>query len=176
MAKKQVNGQVSLFDYINLIQNQENYGNVEMVSLMPEQEVTVHRIDGKEDHLKVEDLNVEDLNVVDLNDDVSLDIKEDVKEDIQEDIKETHNNEIREEIKKDSDKEILGEKPPVMSKYFVSKSGEKAFVEYRDYNRVLIQDVGEELKEIHFQTSKEAVDCYINHMYQMMDNKELKEL
>lgn len=167
MAKKQVNGQVSLFDYINLIQNQENYGNVEMVSLMPEQEVTVHRIDGKEDHLNVVDLNIEDLN-----DDVSLDIKED----IQEDIKETHNNEIREEIKKDSNKDILGEKPPVMSKYFVSKSGEKAFVEYRDYNRVLVQNVGEELKEIHFQTSKEAVDCYINHMYQMMDNKELKEL
>lgn len=175
MAKKQVNGQVSLFDYINLIQNQENYGNVEMVSLMPEQEVTVHRIDGKEDHLNVVDLNIEDLN-----DDVSLDIKEDVKEDIQEDIKETHNNEIREPIKKDSNKDsnkdTSGEKPPVMSKYFVSKSGEKAFVEYRDYNRVLIQEVGEELKEIHFQTSKEAVDCYINHMYQMMDNKELKEL
>jgi len=161
LAKKQVNGQVSLFDYINLIQNQENYGNVEMVSLMPEQEVTVHRIDGKEDHLKVEELKVEDLNVEDLNDDVSLDIKEDVKEDI----KETHNNNA-----------IREEKPPVMSKYFVSKSGEKAFVEYRDYNRVLIQDVGEELKEIHFQTSKEAVDCYINHMYQMMDNKDLKEL
>ncbi|MCR5678014.1 MAG: hypothetical protein K6G13_08300 [Agathobacter sp.] len=129
MEKKQVGGQLSLFDYINSIQNTEDYGNVEMVSLMPEPKFDPS------------------LEIIDLNDEP----------------------EVTEPDEGNADS------TPVMSKYFVDRQGNVGFVEYWNYNNIRVQYPGDECIAKQFDNSKEAVDYYIETMYQMMDDKGLKE-
>ena len=140
MEKKQVGGQLSLFDYINSIQNTEDYGNVEMVSLMPEPKFDPS------------------LEIIDLNDEPEV----------------TEPDEVKTEAEKPQES-TTKESAPVMSKYFVDRQGNVGFVEYWNYNNIRVQYPGDECIAKQFDNSKEAVDYYIETMYQMMDDKGLKE-
>ncbi|MDC7300785.1 hypothetical protein [Agathobacter ruminis] len=144
MEKKQVGGQLSLFDYINSIQNTEDYGNVEMVSLMPEPKFDPS------------------LEIIDLNDEPEV----------------TEPDEVKTEAEKPQEsttKTENADSTPVMSKYFVDRQGNVGFVEYWNYNNIRVQYPGDECIAKQFDNSKEAVDYYIETMYQMMDDKGLKE-
>ena len=144
MEKKQVGGQLSLFDYINSIQNTEDYGNVEMVSLMPEPKFDPS------------------LEIIDLNDEPEV----------------TEPDEVKTEAEKPQEsttKTENADSTPVISKYFVDRQGNIGFVEYWNYNNIRVQYPGDECIAKQFDNSKEAVDYYIETMYQMMDDKGLKE-
>ena len=145
MEKKQVGGQLSLFDYINSIQNTEDYGNVEMVSLMPEPKFDPS------------------LEIIDLNDEPEVTGPE-----------VTEPDEVKTEAEKPQES-TTKESAPVMSKYFVDRQGNIGFVEYWNYNNIRVQYPGDECIAKQFDNSKEAVDYYIETMYQMMDDKGLKE-
>lgn len=145
MEKKQVGGQLSLFDYINSIQNTEDYGNVEMVSLMPEPKFDPS------------------LEIIDLNDEPEVTEPEVTEQD-----------EVKTEAEKPQES-TTKESTPVMSKYFVDRQGNVGFVEYWNYNNIRVQYPGDECIAKQFDNSKEAVDYYIETMYQMMDDKGLKE-
>ena len=149
MEKKQVGGQLSLFDYINSIQNTEDYGNVEMVSLMPEPKFDPS------------------LEIIDLND------EPEVTEPDEKHSKKATGKEIT--AKEITAKAGNADSTPVMSKYFVDRQGNVGFVEYWNYNNIRVQYPGDECIAKQFDNSKEAVDYYIETMYQMMDDKGLKE-
>ena len=144
MEKKQVGGQLSLFDYINSIQNTEDYGNVEMVSLMPEPKFDPS------------------LEIIDLNDEPEVTEPDKVKTEA-------------EKPQESTTKTENADSTPVMSKYFVDRQGNVGFVEYWNYNNIRVQYPGDECIAKQFDNSKEAVDYYIETMYQMMDDKGLKE-
>lgn len=143
MARKQVNGQLDLFAYINSIQTTEHFGDMEMVSLMPEdvEETAIAQPDDSDSQPEI----IEEEFQIDISPSAVYNEKEENTSDL------------------------------VMAKYFVSQNNEEAFVEYRNYNRVIIRSIGEEVKEYHFDSSKEAVDFYVNIMYHFLDDKNLKE-
>jgi len=152
MAKKQINGQLDLFSYINSIQSPESYGDMEMVSLMP----------SEMDNLVINELNSSDSN---LEEDIHLIKKAKMDELVHIDM-----------VDLNDEPEMISEEPPVMAKYFVNQQGESVYIEYRNYNRVIIKMAGEDLQEYNCINSAEAVDMYVNKMYDLMDDKSLKEV
>lgn len=159
MEKKQVGGQLSLFDYINSIQNTEDYGNVEMVSLMPKPNFDPS------------------LEIIDLNDEPEItepvEVKTEAEKPPESTTKEKHSKKAT--GKEITAKAVNADSTPVMSKYFVDRQGNIGFVEYWNYNNIRVQYPGDECIAKQFDNSKEAVDYYIETMYQMMDDKGLKE-
>ncbi len=224
MARKQVNGQLDLFAYINSIQTTEHFGDMEMVSLMPEDVPEQNKsedllIDSENILSETEDILSETEDTLsetedtlpELEDVISIEPVSEKTDDIEK--FDSNNEEVFESVSEESSfinpeeaiskiedsvdeideitvsKEFEIEISPsavykkreennsdlVMSKYFETNQKKEAFIEYRNYNRVIIGKPDEEVKEFHFETSKEAVDFYVDALYRFFDDKNLRE-
>lgn len=140
MAKKNLNGQMSMFDYFrNLEKEVPANGEVEMVSFMPE--------DFHEDTEEKETYN-------NLEDNMEIEGRNDIKA----------KNVI--EAKNDvEDKNIDDIENAVMQKEIINKnSGEKFVISYINYNTVVVKNEMSLVKVYKFETTKEAVDCYVEQI------------
>lgn len=195
MARKQIKGQMSLFDYINSIQTTESFGKMEMTSLMPEfeskepdapcenEEFSNISVEHLVQYEELSTINKETLQVSEIE---KPKIEEDDRKPSIEPLQETkieiaEDGENGEEGENDEDDDVLvyhmsKDQKPVMSKYFKDDKGRDAYVEYRNYNRIIICMPDRETVDIHFDTSQEAVNYYIEQMIKMSESIGLHEI
>ena len=145
MARKGLTGQLSMFDLLKSIED-VSIGEVQMVSLMP---------DELEDELEVEDIQVEEVQTEEIQ------IEEVRREEPQENI-ETRLDRRKTSTKKEKNVQGTNEKPAMCRSYIVD--GEQIEIAYINYNKVRITYEGKEPELYVFESSKEAVDYYVERM------------
>ena len=135
MAKKNLNGQMSMFDYFrNLEKEVPANGEVEMVSFIPED---FHEATKVKETCNNSECNMEIECQNDIEDKNDIENKNDI-DDIED---------------------------AVMQKEIINKnSGAKFVVSYINYNTVIVKNETGLVNVYKFDTTKEAVDCYIEQI------------
>ncbi len=168
MARKSIAGQLNMFDFFN---QDAPAGEVEMVSLMPnfdEEEPEPVMIDvpsepeGKEEQKVVIEERTSEPVVEEKMEPV-IDVTEVVKEEISE--PENDAKEHRPE-RKESSSHRVGTENAVMSRVY-EIDGEKLEIAYINYNKVRITRGSKEPEIKVFDSSKEAVDYYVEKMQEL---------
>lgn len=150
MARRSVTGQLNMFDFWSNLDPKENGAEVQMVSLIPDEEVSEtdkNVFEASTENASTEEL-VETAPVVAGERELELNPTETI-----DDRQTTHPE------KKDA---------PVMHKEIRDKEGNViAEISYFNYNKIYIKRENEEAKWLLFDNSKEAVDCYIEEMLKL---------
>lgn len=144
MARRSMAGQLNMFDFWDNLVQPENGAQVQMVSLIPEEEPKQERAE-----------NVDEAEVVE------ADFKQ--EEAVPE-------KKVQEEPV--AQKATLPEAAPVMQKQVLNPDGSiKAEVAYYNYNKVCIKRENEPAEWHAFDNSKEAVDYYIDEMLKLQPER-----
>ena len=165
MAKKNLNGQLSMFDFFRNLENDIPLdGEVEMVSLMPDdiavdEEKHTQKVAESPQETKSEKI-VESLKVTE-SEKSAESLKETKSEKRAESLKATEPEKAAEPLNGD-----------IAMKYEVETSDGniRDAVYYVNYNTVVIIEDGIK-KKLEFDNSKEAVDCYIEYVLRKKKSK-----
>lgn len=143
MARRGVNGQLNMFDFIKSLETIPS-GEVEMVSLMPQDEVVEPKTIVGEPEVPKEEPVVVEPEIVEPE--LPLPVKK--------------------QVELEPVKVVVTPETPVMSRSY-DMDGVHIEIAYLKYNKVRIQkgDAEPEIKE--FGSSKEAVDYYVAQMQEL---------
>lgn len=158
MARRSMAGQLNMFDFWDNLVQPEDGTEVQMVSLIPEEEPKQERAEKTEQEAVVAQKEVlpETVETVAAGT-TGMDLKP--EETVQE-------KQVQEEPV--AQKAILPEAVPVMQKQVLNPDGSiKAEVAYYNYNKVCVKRENEPAEWREFDNSKEAVDYYIEEMLKL---------
>ena len=177
MARKGLTGQLNMFDLFKSLDN-EPMGEVQMVSLMPEEEPEVEESSAVEAISEVvespevmPELELEQVpEIVQAPEQVSEYVSEPVPESEQDsESKQVPEPESQKKIRvkkaEKSEKSEKSESPVMCRQYEID--GKQLEVAYMNYNKVRITREGEEPEIYVFDSSKEAVDYYVQRMQEL---------
>lgn len=140
MARRSMAGQLNMFDFWDNLVQPEDGAEVQMVSLIPEEEPKT------DDTGKTSETEV-----------VEADFKQEAT---------LPEKKVQEELM--AQKAVLPEAAPVMQKQVLNPDGSiKAEVAYYNYNKVCVKRENEPAEWREFDNSKEAVDYYIEEMLKL---------
>lgn len=152
MARRGLTGQLNMFDFFSSLEEGTS-GDVEMVSLMPnfddEPELPEHKISEPE---------VVKREVVETVEPISEFVEAIEPETIS----------VKEIVEKESTQDL---EKAVMSRAY-EREGKKIEIAYLNYNKVRITSGNNEPEIIVFETSKEAVDYYVEQMQKLESEEE----
>lgn len=152
MARRGLTGQLNMFDFFSSLEEGTS-GDVEMVSLMPnfndEPELPEHKISEPE---------VVKREMVETVEPISEFVEAIEPETIS----------VKEVVEKESTQD---QEKAVMSRTY-EREGEKIEIAYLNYNKVRITSGNNEPEIIVFETSKEAVDYYVEQMQKLESEEE----
>ncbi len=140
MARRSMAGQLNMFDFWDNLVQPEDGAEVQMVSLIPEEEPKT------DDTGKTSETEV-----------VEADFKQEAT---------LPEKKVQEELM--AQKAVLPEAAPVMQKQVLNPDGSiKEEVAYYNYNKVCVKRENEPVEWREFDNSKEAVDYYIEEMLKL---------
>ncbi len=167
MARKGLTGQLNMFDLWNNLDNVP-MGDVEMVSLMPSDEV--EEVQQPEEISQVEQVHkpeeIPPVEKVQKPEEIPQ-VEQVQQPEIPPQVEQVHQPEGKPR-KRDTVKKrvsITVERPAMSRTYEVD--GKKLEIAYINYNKVRITREGEEPKLCEFASSKEAVDYYVEKMQEL---------
>lgn len=160
MARRGVNGQLNMFDFIKSLETVPE-GEVEMVSLMPaetEPEEIVSELPAAEPEVTVSELQ-EELEM----EATAQEVNESVQPEA---VAQVEKQEKISVDKLEPVKVVVKPETPVMSRSY-EQDGETIEIAYLKYNKVRIQRGNKEPEIKVFGSSKEAVDYYVEQMQEL---------
>lgn len=172
MARRSMAGQLNMFDFWDNLVQPEDGGQVQMVSLIPEEEPKQERAEEVDEETAQEEPvaqkavlpEAETFETVDAGT-TGMDLKP--EETVQE-------KQVQEEPV--TQKATLQETAPVMQKQVLNPDGSiKAEVAFYNYNKVCVKRENEPEEWREFDNSKEAVEYYMEEMLKLQPENEFED-